>query len=89
VQNVRAAHGLVTLRQGRAVRCRLQEIPVSERAPVLKKYLQQVPGARPHIPVSRHADIAEFEAIAPSYPVFLITPDAPLAAPSQRRPSAS
>jgi deazaflavin-dependent oxidoreductase (nitroreductase family) len=73
VQNVRAAHGLVTLRHGRAMRCVLQEVLVSERPPVLKRYLQQVPGARPHFPVSRSAHVIEFEAIAARYPVFLIT----------------
>jgi hypothetical protein len=77
VQNVRAAHGLVTLRHGRAVRCRLEEIPVGERPPVLKRYLQQVPGARPHFPISQHAGVAAFEEIAGRYPVFLVRPDAP------------
>ncbi|HUC27323.1 MAG TPA: nitroreductase/quinone reductase family protein [Streptosporangiaceae bacterium] len=75
VQNVRAAHGQVRLRHGRAMRCELQEVPVSRRPPVLKRYLQQVPGARPHFPVSQHASVSAFEAIAPDYPVFLVTPD--------------
>lgn len=75
VQNVRAAHGQVTLRHGRAMRCRLQEVPVSGRPPVLKQYLQQVPGARPHLPVSHHADVTDFAAIAARYPVFLVIPD--------------
>ncbi|HUA42050.1 MAG TPA: nitroreductase/quinone reductase family protein [Streptosporangiaceae bacterium] len=73
VQNVRAAGGLVTLRHGRARRCRLAELPVSERAPVLRQYLRHVPGARPHIPVARDADAADFAAVAPLYPVFLVT----------------
>jgi len=72
VRNVRAAQGVVTLRHGRAIRCRLQEVPVGERPPILRRYLQQVPGARPHFPVSRHADITDFEAIASRYPVFLV-----------------
>ena len=72
VQNVRAAGGLATIRRGRAVTVRLVELPVSERAPILKRYLNQVPGARPHIPVSRDAAIADFEAIAPRYPVFRV-----------------
>jgi deazaflavin-dependent oxidoreductase (nitroreductase family) len=72
VQNVRAADGLVTLRHGRAVRCRLAELPADERAPVLRQYLRQVPGGRPHFPVSRTAGAAEFAAIAPLYPVFLV-----------------
>jgi polyisoprenoid-binding protein YceI len=75
VQNVRAAHGQVTLRHGRAMRCRLQEIPVSGRPPVLKRYLQQVPGAQPHFPVRHHADITDFAAISARYPVFLVIAD--------------
>jgi len=77
VQNVRAAHGLVTLRHGRVMRCQLQELPASERPPVLKRYLQQVPGARPHFPISQHAGVSSFEEIAARYPVFLVRPDAP------------
>jgi deazaflavin-dependent oxidoreductase (nitroreductase family) len=76
VQNVRAAHGLVTLRHGRAMRCQLQELPVRERPLVLKRYLQQVPGARPHFPVSQHSGVSAFEEIAGRYPVFLVRPDA-------------
>jgi hypothetical protein len=72
VQNVRAAGGWATLRHRRGVACRLLEVPVSERAPIIKRYLEQVPGARPHIPVDRHATVAEFEAISPRYPVFRV-----------------
>lgn len=72
VRNVRAADGRVTLRRRRALSCLLTEVPVAERAPIIRRYLQQVPGARPHIPVDRHAPMADFEAIAPRYPVFLV-----------------
>jgi hypothetical protein len=72
VRNVRAAGGRATLRHGRARRCRLVEVPVEERAPILKRYLQQVPGARPHVPVDRHAPLAEFAAIAARYPAFRV-----------------
>jgi polyisoprenoid-binding protein YceI len=74
VQNVRAAGGRVTLRHGRPVPCRLVEVPVAERAPIIRRYLQKVPGARPHIPVGRHAPMADFAAIAPRYPVFRVSP---------------
>ena len=47
-------------------------MPVSERAPIIKRYLEKVPGARPHIPVGRHAPVADFAAIAPRYPVFRV-----------------
>jgi polyisoprenoid-binding protein YceI len=85
VQNVRAADGRATLRHRRAVACRLVEVPVSERAPVIKRYLQQVPGARPHIPVDRRAPVADFEAIAPRYPVFRVAPRAGLGRPARER----
>ena len=72
VRNVRAAGGRATLRHRKATACRLVELPPGERAPVLKRYLEQVPGARPHIPVDRHAPLAQFEEIAASYPVFRV-----------------
>jgi deazaflavin-dependent oxidoreductase (nitroreductase family) len=72
VRNVRAAGGRVTIRHGRARHRRLVEIPVDERAPIIKRYLQKVPGARPHNPVDRNASLAEFEAIAQRYPVFQV-----------------
>jgi len=73
VRNVRAARGQVTLVRRRRVPCLLVEVPVGQRAPIIKRYLNQVPGARPHIPVDRRADVGEFEVIAPDHPVFLIT----------------
>jgi len=75
VQNVRAAGGRVILRRGRAVPCRLVEEPAGARAPILRQYLQQVPGARPHIPVDRSAALTDFEAIASRYPVFRVVPE--------------
>lgn len=72
VQNVRAADGRATLRSGRAVTCQLVEVPASQRPPIIKRYLEKVPGARPHIPVDRHAPVADFEAISPHYPVFRV-----------------
>jgi len=73
VKNVRAAHGQVVLRHRRARRCQLVEVPTDERAPIIKRYVQQVPGARPHIPVETDADVSEFRAVASNYPVFRVT----------------
>ena len=84
-ENVRAARGQVILRHGRAVQCQLAELPVSERPPILKCYLQQVPGARPHMPAKRNADVGDFTAIAARYPVFLVE----AAGPSRRRARAA
>ena len=72
VLNVRAANGQVTLRHRRAKAYHLIEVPVTDRALILKRYLDQVPGARPHIPVDRRAPEADFEEIAPRFPVFLV-----------------
>lgn len=72
VRNVRAAGGLVTVRHGRARAYHLVEVPVQQRAAILKRYLQKVPGARPHIAVDRNAPLAEFEAIAARYPAFRV-----------------
>jgi hypothetical protein len=74
VKNVRAADGLVVLHHLRARRCRLVEVPVQQSAPILQRYVQQVPGCHPHMPVGPDGELAEFEAIAADYPVFRIDP---------------
>lgn len=76
VRNVRAAGGravLVNRRRRRAVR--LAEVDPSERAPILRRYLDLAPGARPHIPVRRRAPLREFERVAGRYPVFRVLPE--------------
>lgn len=72
VRNLRAAGGQAVLRHGRTERVRLEEIPVAERAPVLKRYLQRAPGARPHVPVDKDAPLEAFAAIAAQIPVFRV-----------------
>jgi hypothetical protein len=74
VRNLRAAGGLATIRHGRARACRMVEVPVADRPPILKRYLEKVPGARPHMPVDRRAPLAAFEVIAARYPVFRVEP---------------
>ncbi|HET7015391.1 MAG TPA: nitroreductase/quinone reductase family protein [Streptosporangiaceae bacterium] len=74
VKNVRANGGNAVLWHGRAKACHLVEVPPEDRAPIIKRYLGQVPGGRPHIRVDRRAPLGEFEAIAPDYPVFRVTP---------------
>jgi hypothetical protein len=72
VRNVLAAGGLVTVTVGWRRSVRLVEVPVAVRAPIIKNYLQRAPGGRPHIPVDKDATLAEFDAIAPDFPVFEI-----------------
>lgn len=72
VRNLRAAGGQARLHHGRTEAVRLTEVDVSQRAPILKTYLRYAPGARPHIPLSKDAPLAEFENIAAHYPVFRV-----------------
>jgi deazaflavin-dependent oxidoreductase (nitroreductase family) len=74
VRNVRAAGSRAVLRHGRRIPVLLTEVEVGSRAPILRRYLDLAPGARPHIPVPRSAPLAEFERIADRYPVFRVTP---------------
>lgn len=74
VLNVRAAGGKAYIRSGQRMEVRLEEVPAAERPPILKEYLRRASGARPHIPVSKDAPLAEFEAVAGSFPVFRIVP---------------
>lgn len=72
VLNLRAAGGKAAIRSGRRRAVQLEEVPVAERAPILKAYLQRAPGARPHISVHKDAPPADFAAVAALYPVFRI-----------------
>jgi deazaflavin-dependent oxidoreductase (nitroreductase family) len=72
VSNARAAGGRGVLRRGRRETIRLEEVDPDRRAPILRRYLALAPGARPHIPVDRHAPLSDFERVAPAFPVFRI-----------------
>lgn len=75
VRNVRAAEGRVVLRRRRRYPCTLEEVPVDERGPILRRYVERVPGGRPHIPVEPGADVDRFREVAADYPVFVVRPD--------------
>jgi deazaflavin-dependent oxidoreductase (nitroreductase family) len=70
VRNVQATGGKAVLRSGGREDVQLAEVPIHQRAPILKAYLQLAPGARPHVPVDKDAALAEFEKIAAAFPVF-------------------
>ena len=74
VKNVRAADGKVVLKHGHRENVQLDEVPVDQRAPIIKAYLLRATGARPHIAVDKDAPLAEFEAVAADYPVFKVVP---------------
>jgi F420H(2)-dependent quinone reductase len=73
-RNVRAAGGRATLRRRRARPVTLVEMPVEDRAPVIRQYVGRAPGGRPNIPVHRCEPIEAFETIASDYPVFRVEP---------------
>jgi deazaflavin-dependent oxidoreductase (nitroreductase family) len=72
VKNVQAAGGAVIIHHGRGVHSKLVEVPVVERPAIMRRYLQKVPGGRPHIPCGPQAPVSELEAIAGRYPVFRV-----------------
>ena len=76
VQNLKSANGRAVLRHGRSEKVHLEEVQPAERPPILRRYLQIAPGARPHIPVDRKAPLDDFARIAVDYPVFRIQADA-------------
>ena len=75
VHNVRASGGRAVLQKHGREEIYLEEVPVDQRAPILKAYLQRAPGARPHVPVNKDAPLAEFEKIATAFPVFKVVKD--------------
>lgn len=79
VRNVRAAEGRAVLRHRHRDAVRLEEVAPELRAPILRRYLDLAPGARPHIPVRRGAPLEEFARVAPRIPVFRIVADRPAA----------
>ncbi len=72
VRNVRANEGRAVIeRRGRRP-VRLVEVPVPQRPRLLQAYVEQVPGARPHLPVAYTQPVVDFEPIAAAYPIFKI-----------------
>jgi deazaflavin-dependent oxidoreductase (nitroreductase family) len=72
VRNARAA-GRVTLRRGRqSETVTIVELDPEESAPVLKKYLKQVPIVRPYFDATPESPLEAFVAEASRHPVFRI-----------------
>lgn len=70
VRNVRANGGRAVIERRGRRSVRLVEVPPRERPRLFKAYLEQVPGARPHVPVEYTQPVADFEPIAGAYPIF-------------------
>ena len=80
MRNVRAAEGEVALRDGHHEEVHLREVVAPDlRAPVLKAYLnratlKRATNASAHMPIDEDAPLAEFERMAPRFPVFRVVP---------------
>jgi deazaflavin-dependent oxidoreductase (nitroreductase family) len=73
VRNVRAAGGEAVIRHGKRARVKLEELPVSERAPIIAAYLpKNAIATKKHFGVEPDAPIEEFERVAADHPVFRI-----------------
>lgn len=72
VRDVRAAAGAALLKRGRAKPVVLIEVPVAERASILKAWCQIAASGRQHIPVAPDAPVSAFEAVAADFPVFQV-----------------
>ena len=75
VHNVRAAGGRAALRRGSRRQVLLEELPVAERAPVLRAWYSRAGKSstpRKYIALDPGARLPAFEEIAPRLPVFRI-----------------
>ena len=73
VRNLRADNHAVLQRGGRE-NVSLVEDFSSNRAAILRRYLEISPGARPFFPIDRRAPLGDFQAIVDDYPVFRVAP---------------
>lgn len=73
VRNVEAAGGEAVLqRSGRSRRIRLEVMSVEASPPILRRYAEVAPGARPHLGLGPDAPLERFAAIASDHPVYHI-----------------
>ena len=76
VRNVRASGGEATIHRGRRQPVRLIEVPVEERAPIIREWYRITwTSTRPHLRLDPEAGIEEFQRIAADHPVFRIVFD--------------
>jgi deazaflavin-dependent oxidoreductase (nitroreductase family) len=74
VKNARALGEATLSRDGVDETVRLVELPISERVPVLRMYLEHVRIVRPYFDVTTESSDEEFLVAAPGHPVFRIEP---------------
>jgi deazaflavin-dependent oxidoreductase (nitroreductase family) len=75
VKNARASESVELRRGRRRERVRIEEVPVPERASILRAYLSQVPFTRDFFDAARGDPIEAFAAEAHRHPVFRVLAD--------------
>lgn len=72
-RNAKAAGGEAVLKHRKSERVRLEEIPVEQRAPIIKSYLKKTAlVTKREFGLEPDAPLEEFEKIAPDHPVFRV-----------------
>jgi hypothetical protein len=72
VRNVRAdGHAVLRVRSKRENVSLVEDVS-TDRAAVLRRYLELAPGARPFFSIDRRAPLEDFERIVNAYPVFRV-----------------
>ena len=74
VRNARVAGEALVSRARRVESVVLFELPPEEAAPVLKRYISDVPITRPYFDATPASDLTAFAAEASRHPVFRIVP---------------
>ena len=75
VRNARAVGQVTLSRGGRIERAAIFEVQPAEAAPVLRRYVMQVPITRPYFDVRPDSSLEAFLAEALRHPVFRIVPE--------------
>ena len=81
VRNARAARAVTLARGRRAETLGIVELGAAESAPVLRRYLREVPITRPYFQVTADSPLEAIAAEASRHPVFELHRAAPPAAP--------
>ncbi|HAM58217.1 MAG: hypothetical protein A2W08_18895 [Candidatus Rokubacteria bacterium RBG_16_73_20] len=77
VKNARAAGRVTLARGGRVEHVAIAEAGPEESAPVLRRYVAEVPITRPYFDAAPGSDLAAFRAEAHRHPVFRVVGPAP------------
>jgi deazaflavin-dependent oxidoreductase (nitroreductase family) len=73
-RNAVAAGGEAVIKRGKPENVRLVEVPISERAPIIQKYVKETAIVRSEFGLKEDSPIEEIEKVADRHPTFRIEP---------------